>query len=119
MNMMIDWQKILEDLDKEHPPIVDNHYRYLYVGDREYIYDVNTEAFEPEPQEKEEDNTDYNGIAEELLSILTPQEKQLVQWILYDGKTYAFCGRHYGCTRQNIRYLYKRAMAKMKNHFTK
>ena len=122
MNAQIDWNAILKQLDIAHPPIQPNHYRYLYVGHREYIYDVNVDAWPSETEEPQQDSEidseiDYHALAQEMLAKLTPQEAQLVQWILYDGKSYAFCGRHYKCTRQNIRYLYKRALAKLHSFY--
>ena len=60
------WQRIMDELDEEHPEVLTNHFKFLYVGNREFIYDINNdtdedtfiEQLEPEPEEDSEGETE-------------------------------------------------------------
>jgi DNA-directed RNA polymerase specialized sigma subunit len=60
------WQMIMDQLDEEHPEIEPNHFKFLYVGNKEFIYDINNhsdedtfiDALEPEEEEDSEGETE-------------------------------------------------------------
>ena len=124
------WQKIMDELDREHPEIKTNTFRNVYVGDREWLFDYaqnDTVDFEDEMErrldgvEPEIDTVDYEAnikLGEEMIASLKEKDQYIVRQHLEHGRSYAAIARDLGCTRQNIKYHYERIIKKLKESWT-
>lgn len=117
-----DWEKVLED----HPVIQPNPFKFIYVGDKEFYYDMNHEwdedAFydklEPEDEEESEEERDWWSEAEEMLKSLNAFDRQLMEEHYIHGKSWAQIGRERNQTRQNIYYHKERIFRILRKNST-
>jgi len=129
MKLDAKWQKIMDELDKEHPEIKTNTFRNVYVGDREWLYDyaqIDSVDFEDQMQrhlDGEVEQVDHSyeediKLGEEMLATLKERDRYIVEQHLRLGRSYAAIARDLGCTRQNIKYHYERIIKKLKQRWT-
>jgi DNA-directed RNA polymerase specialized sigma subunit len=126
MNAMQKNIKIIEDLEKEYPEIKPNHYKFKYIGDKDWFMDLVQE--QPNPEDDWIDNLDNpnklppppkpNYLMKATETILNKKDLKILEWVLYEGKSYAYVARQIGCTRQNIKYHYERIIKKLKKEIT-
>ena len=118
---LTDWEKVLE----EHPEIQPNPYKFIYVGDRDYYYDINNEwdedsfyeELEPEEESEEEPQRDWWSEAEEMLDTLNKFDRELMEEHYIKGKSWSQIGRDRNQTRQNIYYHKERIMRALRKHY--
>jgi RNA polymerase sigma factor (sigma-70 family) len=92
-------------------------WRYVYVT--EWQLDSMSEGSNPEDDiisrldgEEKEDTPDRD--LSQMMSSLSPKEKEIVQGILFDGKTFAKVGAEVSLSKQRVHQIYKAALFKIK-----
>jgi RNA polymerase sigma factor (sigma-70 family) len=92
-------------------------WRYVYVT--EWQLDSMSEDINPEDAiisvldgEEKEDTPDRD--LSQMLSSLNKKEKDIVQGILFDGKTFAKVGEEVSLSKQRVHQIYKAALLKIK-----
>lgn len=120
------WQRIMDELDEEHPEIQTNTFKFLYVGNREFIYDINNETsedtfieqLEPEPEEDSEGETErIRDLGEEMFGTLTGKLKTIMEMKYHDNYSLAEIGRQLGMSRQLVFYHHSKAIAQLRAQF--
>lgn len=123
------WEKVMRDLDAEHPEIQINPYRFIYTGGQDYIMDLNY-SYDPEDEiiaqidgsNEVLDDDDYEEemvFGNAMMNSLAGKDKELIKLYFEDGYSFAKIGRlpHWNCTRQNVKYHFHRIIAKLKKEF--
>jgi DNA-directed RNA polymerase specialized sigma subunit len=124
------WDKVMAELDAEHPDIYPNNYQFIYAGSNDFWYDINgcqdpTEDWDRilDGEENEEPPPkDFEGIeklSNKMIKFLPKKERQIVKLHLFENRSFAFIAREMGCTRQNIKYHFDKSMAMLRNKFNK
>ena len=125
--------KINEMLNTEFPPIQHNKWKYIYVGDKTYYFDMNN-TYDPtddmidriDAKDVIEDTSDDEPIytieeldkmSRKMLRTLTKRQRYVVKSVLYENKSFAEIGRELGCTRQNIYHHYYNSMRILREKF--
>jgi RNA polymerase sigma factor (sigma-70 family) len=120
------WQRIMDELDQEHPEIQTNTFKFLYVGNREFIYDINNETneetfieqLEPEPEEDSEGETErVRELGEQMFETLTGKLKTIMEMKYHDNYSLAEIGRQMGMSRQLVFYHHSKAIAQLRSQF--
>jgi RNA polymerase sigma factor (sigma-70 family) len=120
------WQAIMDQLDEEHPEIQTNHFKYLYVGHREFIYDINNETsedtfiegLEPEPEEdNSEEEAAIRELGEQMFKEFKGRDLQIMKLRYEEGWSFADIGRKFGMSRQLVFYHHKKNIEHLQNKF--
>jgi len=120
------WQRIMDELDAEHPEIQTNTFKFLYVGNREFIYDINNksseetflEQLEPEPEEDSEGETQrVRELGTEMFGALSGKLKTIMEMKYHDNYSLAEIGRQLGMSRQLVFYHHSKATAHLRSLF--
>lgn len=113
----------------EHPDIEINTWKNLYVGDREFIYDINNDLHDPIEEleqkldgtwEEDEDDSYENEIelGNKMFLSLSPEDQYIIRRHVYEGASLAQIGREKGYTRQNAKHHYERIKKLLAKSFT-
>jgi len=116
-----EWERVL----REHPVIGTNPFKFIYVGRRDYYYDINTkwnedkfyDDLEPDEEEEEEPQRDWWTEAEEMLDTLNDFDKTLMKEHYIYGKSWSQIGRDRNQTRQNIYYHKERIVRALRKTY--
>ena len=126
-------KQINDMLNTEFPPIQHNKFKYVYVGDRDYYFDMNN-SYDPtddmiaaiDDEDDDEDTSEDEPIytideldkmSRKMLRTLTKRQRLVVKSVLYENKSFAEIGRELGCTRQNIYHHYYTGIRILKEKF--
>lgn len=95
---------------------------WRYVSTPEWLFDKKQELDSDNEEDKMIARLDGEVEQEDLfnaydvLKSLTPKEAKIVELVLYDGLTFREVGEQMGCCKQNVHWLYNRALAKLKKN---
>jgi RNA polymerase sigma factor (sigma-70 family) len=125
--------KIYQILNTEFPPIQHDKWKYVYVGDRNYFFDLNNnydptddmiDAIDAKDDEEasSEDEPLYtieelDAMSRKMLRALTKRQRYVIKSVLYENKSFAEIGRELGCTRQNVYHHYNNALRILREKF--
>lgn len=120
------WKRIMDELDQQHPEIQTNTFKFLYVGNREFIYDINNETnedtfiegLEPEPEEDSEGETEARQeLGEQMFSALSGKLKTIMEMKYKENYSLAEIGRALGMSRQLVFYHHSKALQQLRAQF--
>lgn len=112
----------------EHPEIKPNTWKNLYVGNREFIYDINhdlsdgLQELEDKIDGTWEEDVDESYLEEielgnELFQSLNEDDQWFVRRHVYEGASLAQIGREKGYTRQNAKHHWTRIKKLLRKNF--
>lgn len=126
-------KKLNEMLNVEFPPIQHNKFKYIYVGDKSYYFDMNNtydptddlidaiDAKDDDEESSDEEPTftinELDKMSRKLLRALTKRQRYVVKSVLYENKSFAEIGRELKCTRQNIYHHYHNSIRILRDKF--
>lgn len=123
------WNKILEELDEELPPIREDRHKFIYAGDNEGWFDLNNKYDPIQELENEidgivEDTTEEDEMREaeielgaKMLNSLDGLQGKIIRMRFEEGLTFREIGEKLGKSKQLVHYHYKRAIKALGDKF--
>jgi len=120
------WQKVMQQLDEEHPEIRPNRFKHIYTGTNTWWYDLNNEDNPIDQIEAQLDGEDLIDsereeledrarelriqIGKKMLKCLKGVRKKIIKKKYFEEKSLAQIGRELKMSRQLVYYHHCKAL---------